>query len=34
MSLSEYVEKYQPDVVLCVRDDTQYLKAEYNGVFE
>ncbi len=32
--LSEYIADYQPDVVLCIRDDLSYLSAEGNGDFE
>ena len=27
----EYIQEYQPDVVICVRDDTAYLSLEGNG---
>lgn len=30
-SLLDYVRTYQPDVILCVRDDTAYLSLEGNG---
>ena len=33
-TLSEYIREYQPDVVLCIRDDLNYLSAEGNGDFE
>lgn len=33
-TLSEYIKEYQPDVVLCIRDDLSYLSAEGNGDFE
>ncbi|MBM6975776.1 alginate O-acetyltransferase AlgX-related protein [Intestinimonas butyriciproducens] len=31
VSLLDYVSEHQPDVVLCVRDDTAYLSTEGNG---
>ena len=31
MSCLDYVKKYQPDLVLCVRDETTYLASEGNG---
>lgn len=31
MSLTEYIEEYRPDVVICVRDDTVYLSTGGNG---
>lgn len=31
MTLAEYVELYQPDIVLCVRDNTAYFTADGNG---
>lgn len=33
-TLSQYIADYQPDVVLCIRDDLSYLSAEGNGDFE
>ncbi len=33
-SLYEYIDKYRPDVVVCLRDDTNYLTKEGNGTFE
>ena len=33
-SLLDYVRTYQPDVVLCVRDDTAYLSPEGNGTIQ
>ena len=34
MSLTEYIETYQPDVVICVRDDTVYLDTTGNGAVQ
>ena len=31
MKLSEYIEKYRPDVVICVRDDSSFLMTGGNG---
>ncbi len=31
MTLAEYVSRYEPDVVLCVRDNTAYFTADGNG---
>lgn len=31
MGILEYLEEYQPDVVLCIRDDTAYLSTDGNG---
>ena len=31
MSLREYVEKYKPDFVVCIRDDGSYVTSEGNG---
>ena len=31
MSLAAYIELYQPDIVVCVRDDTSYLETSGNG---
>ena len=31
MTLSEYIDTYQPDIVLCIRDDLNYLSALGNG---
>ncbi|MBR5520015.1 MAG: hypothetical protein IKU55_04790, partial [Clostridia bacterium] len=31
MTLTEYVERYQPDVVICLRDDNNYLVDTGNG---
>ena len=33
-TLSEYIREYRPDVVLCIRDDLNYLSTEGNGDFE
>lgn len=30
-SLEEYIAEYQPDVVICIRDDTSYTNLEGNG---
>lgn len=30
-TLSEYIEEYHPDVVICVRDDTMYTSFDGNG---
>ena len=34
MSLSEYIALYQPDIVLCIRDDLNYLIQEGNGAIQ
>ncbi len=34
MSLSEYIARYQPDIVLVLRDDTSYLYREGNGALQ
>ena len=31
MTLAEYIETYQPDIVLCIRDDLNYLTFTGNG---
>jgi hypothetical protein len=33
MSLTEYVKLYQPDIVICMRDDNSILLSEGNGAF-
>ena len=30
-SLSEYIERYKPDVVACIRDDLSILNSDGNG---
>ena len=32
-TIYEYIEEYQPDLVLCIRDDTAYLSTDGNGGF-
>lgn len=32
MSLEDYIDRYRPDVVLCVRDETVYLSGDGNGI--
>ena len=34
MGILEYVQTYQPDVVICMQNDTVYLLPEGNGVIE
>ena len=31
MTLADYVARYQPDIVLCIRDNTAYFTADGNG---
>lgn len=31
-SLTDYIKEYQPDIVICVRDETVYLDASGNGI--
>lgn len=33
MTLSDYIDRYRPDVVICLRDDTAWLDAGGNGSF-
>ena len=33
-SILDYVRTYQPEIVLCVRDDTAYLSTEGNGAIQ
>lgn len=32
-TLTQYIESYQPDIVICVRDDTMYINSDGNGHF-
>lgn len=32
-TLTQYIESYKPDIVICVRDDTMYVSAKDNGKF-
>ncbi len=33
-TLTQYIESYQPDIVICIRDDTMYINNEGNGSFQ
>lgn len=33
MTLFEYIQKHKPDIVICVRDNTNYWTADGNGTF-
>ncbi len=34
MGILEYLEEYQPDVVICIRDETSYLSKDGNGTIQ